>query len=95
MSERLTGVVEYVKVGELVDTWDYGMVQVREDATGISWLYVIWFQLTERASAFDRILQGAQLSLVREAVGAGRKVELTIDPDTTNQITEVKLLGGP
>lgn len=86
--ETTTGVVQSVKVGIGV-----GTTQILDDATHMTELFFIWFDAAQQdtPSAFDRIKQSQQLSLLREALVHGLKVALTHDPGTGSFIKNVTL----
>jgi hypothetical protein len=84
-----TGKVRSVKVGSGI-----GITEILDNATNMSELFFIWFDAAQPdvPSAFDRIKQSQQVSLLREALVNGLQVLITHDAGTGSFIHSVELL---
>jgi hypothetical protein len=83
-----TGKVLFVKVGNGI-----GITEILDNATQMSELFFIWFDAAQPdvPSAFDRIKQSQQVSLLREALVHNLNVLVIHDAGTGSFIRSVEL----
>ena len=83
---ELIGKITNIKVAsflpDTVNSFDIGVVTIKENGTNLSWLFYLW-NSRDGAPAVKRVLETQRLALAREAAARKLTVHITHQSDSS------------